>query len=221
MILKSDCIADRLEGIETKTPDRTVSPADPLVIVPSPDLPELRKKGTASVDLHLGTWFSSLRQTRMTHLEVGKRHPESRLTKTHYVRFGSTYVLHPRNFVLAVTLEWLRLPADLSAYVIGKSSWGRRGLIIATATGVHPGFVGSLTLELSNVGELPVAIEPGMQICQLFFHKVKVGPGAQIARSQFACTRKPILGIIERDKLANELAAAHESIPQPPPPIAP
>jgi hypothetical protein len=61
------------------------------------------------------------RQARMTHLEVGVRYPQSRLTKTHYVRFGNTYVRHPRSFVLSATLEWLRLPKDLAAYVIGKS----------------------------------------------------------------------------------------------------
>jgi len=200
MILSSDGLANRLKP----------NGSDRLVIVPSPDIARLRQSGSASVDLHLGTWFTSLRQARMTCLPVGEKHPESRVTRTHYVRFGSTYILHPQSFVLAVTLEWVRLPLDLSAYVIGKSSWGRRGLIIATATGVHPGFVGCLTLELSNVGELPIKIEPGMQICQLFFHTVQVGADPPVSHSQFACTRKPVLGSVERDSLAQQLANAHE-----------
>jgi dCTP deaminase len=114
------------------------------------------------------------------------------------------------------------MPKDLAAYVIGKSSWGRRGLIIATATAVHPGFVGCLTLELSNVGEVPIEIKPGMRICQLCFHSMEQGTSTQLDRSQFACTRRPTLGVVQHDQLAALLAAAHDPRmpidPQPPSP---
>src|SRR5262245_18868742 len=106
----------------------------------------------------------------MSHLDIDQEQG-AQLNKTHYVRFGDKYILHPGSFVFGVTLEWLRLPGDLAAYVIGRSSWGRRGLIIATATGVHPGFKGCLTLALTNVGEIPIAIKPGMETCQLFLHR--------------------------------------------------
>ena len=159
MILKSDRIAKLLQdGAKPET-------EDPLVITPTPpDLTKLAERGSGSIDIRLGTWFMTLRQARMTHLAIDAPGSQVQLTKTHYVPFGSEYYLHPRSFVLSVTLEWIRLPKNLAAYVIGKSSWGRRGLIIATATGVHPGFKGCLTLELSNVGELPIAIKPGMEI---------------------------------------------------------
>ena len=60
------------------------------------------------------------------------------------------------------------------AYVIGKSTWGRDGLIIATAIGVHPNFSGILTLEISNVGEIPIYLYPGLAIAQLFLASVEL-----------------------------------------------
>jgi len=203
MILKSDRIANRLrEGLE---PDAS----DPLVITPSPsDLQALADSGSASIDVRLGTWFMTLRQARMTHLAINSRGSQTQLTKMHYVPFGSEYYLHPRCFVLGVTLEWIRLPQNLAAYVIGKSGWGRRGLIIATATGVHPGFKGCLTLELSNVGELPIAIKPGMEICQLFFHDV-LTDSKEVDKSLFTGFRRPALGKVEPDDIAQRLAKAY------------
>ncbi len=159
MILKSEKIAEMLrlgENPETQ---------DPLVITPKPDLTQLAQQGSASIDLRLGTWFVNLKNARMTHLTIGDGTSSGQLTTTRYVPFGKNYILHPGHFVLSATLQWIRLPRNLAAYVIGKSSLGRRGLIIATATGVHPGFKGCLTLELSNVGEIPIEIKPGMLIC--------------------------------------------------------
>lgn len=201
MILKAEQIASNLT-----LPDDS---SDPLVITPVPDVDALRKTGAASVDLRLGTWFMSLRQTRMSLLNVtdDRNVPvgETKLTKTHYVPFGNEFILHPRCFVLGVTLEWIRLPRDRAGYVIGRSSWGRRGLIIATATGVHPGFTGCLTLELSNVGEIPIAIKPGMTICQLFLHQV-LSTSDKVDRSIFIGMRKPALGSIQLDEVAHRLS---------------
>jgi dCTP deaminase len=98
----------------------------------------------------------------------------------------------------------------LTAYVIGKSSLGRRGLIIATATGVHPGFKGCLTLELSNVGEIPVAIKPGMEICQIFIHETSKEDSENIDRSQFVGSRKPRLGVVTLDTFAQKLSQAQD-----------
>jgi dCTP deaminase len=126
-------------------------------------------------------------------------------TKTTYVPFGQDFFLHPRAFVLAVTLEWVRIPGNLAAYVVCKSSWGRCGLIIATATGVHPGFKGCLTLELSNVGEIPIGIKPGISICQLFLHEVS-STDEHVDSSSFVGTRKPMLRRVQLDEFARKLA---------------
>jgi dCTP deaminase len=97
----------------------------------------------------------------------------------------------------------MRLPSDLGGYVTGKSSLGRRGLIIETAAGIQPGFSGCLALELSNVGEVPIALVPGMQICQIFLHEI--GPDPKFAKSQFAGRRKPIMGSIKPDETLDRL----------------
>jgi dCTP deaminase len=204
MILKSDAIAKLLVEGE--------SAEDPLVITPSPSLEELKDSGSASVDLRLGTWFVTLRQPRMTHLAPEQRAAEYKLTKATYIRFGSEYYLHPNCFVLGATLEWIRLPGKLAGYVTAKSSWGRFGLIIATATGVHPGFSGCLTLELTNVGELPIAIKPGMTLCQLFLHRVEESEDQKLKNSRFAGRRKPHLGRIEMDGLAIKLSKAYGTL---------
>jgi dCTP deaminase len=204
MILKAEKIAELLELGEK------LDTLDPLVITPTPNLSELRKSGAASVDLRLGTWFVKLRQPRMTHLKVDDQEGSSQLTKIRYVPFGDEYVLHPRSFVLGVTLEWLRLPKDLAAYAIGRSSWGRRGLIIATATGVHPGFKGCLTLELSNIGEIPIAIKPGMTICQLCLHQVQSAGSEFIDQNAFVGLRLPTLGRIGLDSIAGKPAKAYK-----------
>jgi dCTP deaminase len=201
MILRAERIAALLgEGEKAES-------TDPLVITPTPDLDVLAKSGSASVDLRLGTWFLNLRHTRMSHLSIEKQGTAAQLTKMHYVPFGQNYFLHPKSFVLAVTLEWIRLPRTLAAYVVGRSGWGRRGLIIATAIGVHPGFKGCLTLELSNVGELPIAITPGTTICQLFLHSADA-TSEEVDKSAFVGYRKPSLGTLQQDEIARLLAQA-------------
>jgi dCTP deaminase len=202
MMLRADKIAQQL-----RMPD---NPDDPLILRPTPNLDELDQSGSASLDMRLGCWFQVFRASRLSHLDVYDKSAtlpnESRLTKHHYVTFGEPFILHPRAFVLAVTLEWIRLPNTLAGYVVGRSSWGRHGLIIATATGVHPGFTGCLTLELTNVGEVPITIKPGTTICQLFLHKVEGLDPKRFAHSRFIGNRRPTVGPIILDNTALKLA---------------
>jgi len=184
-----------------------LSDPDPLVITPCPNVEKLARSGATSVDLHLGSWFITLRRLRTSLLEVidptSPSATEARLAKKHYVPFGERFILHPGCFVLGITLEWVRLKNDLCGFVIGKSSWGRRGLIIATATGVHPGFTGCLALEMTNVGEIPIEIRPGWEICQLFLDRVqpyddKEPHDEHIAPSSFSGKTRPVLGSLGR-----------------------
>jgi dCTP deaminase len=131
--------------------------------------------GSASVDVRLGTEFLQLRRTRGSGLDPKERAQtvvEDMLERL-VVPFGDGMWLHPRHFVLAATLEYLRLPADIGAYVLGRSSWGRVGLIVATAVMAHPGFTGCLTLELVNAGDSPIRLYPGVRIAQLALHKME------------------------------------------------
>jgi dCTP deaminase len=199
MILNSHSIAIALEK-----PDD----ADPLILAPRPDTENLKKTGAASIDLRLGTWFVSTRTTKHPVLEVHEEAAqglsEQLMTTKQYVPFGQDFILHPHSFVLAATLEWIRMPRRLAGYVTGKSSWGRRGLVIETAPGVHPGFVGCLTLELANVGQIPIAITPGTPICQLFFHRVE-GDMTLADQSAFVGRRQPVLGNMKLDAFAAKL----------------
>ena len=203
MILKAGQIAHEINNPQDKD--------DPLIITPTLEIETLRKSGAASIDIRLGCWFLVCRPTRTGLLDVYENPTdvpsEAKLTKSYYVPFGEGFVLHPRAFVLGVTLEWIQLPADRAAYVVGRSSWGRHGLIIATAIGVHPGFTGCLTLELSNVGEIPITVKPGTPVCQLFIHTVQDTESKLVDRSSFIGRRKPTLGAIKLDQTAIRLAS--------------
>ena len=189
---------------------RSAQQGDPtlLSIVPEPDLKRLGKSGSASIDLRLGRWFATMRQSRFSDIKIPDdeegEESEPRLMREYFVRYGERFVLHPSKFVLGITLEWIRLPKSLAAYVTGRSSLGRRGLIIETAAGIHPGFTGCLALEMTNVGEVPISIEPGTPICQVFFHEVDTveeGYGGQ-----FIGRRKPRLGKLKRDRVLESLS---------------
>lgn len=78
--------------------------------------------------------------------------------------------MHPQQFVLGATCEFLRLPSHLGAYVLGRSSWGRLGLLVATAVMIQPGFSGCITLELVNAGDSPIRLFPGLKVAQLAVH---------------------------------------------------
>jgi dCTP deaminase len=183
-------------------------PVESLLIAPRPDVASIINSGAASIDLRLGTWFVTTRLSRHSLMDIYSNEEdcpsEANITSKHYVPFGERFILHPRSFVLAATLEWLRVPAHYAGYVTGKSSWGRRGLVIETAPGVHPGFTGCLTLELANVGEIPIALMPGTQICQLFIHRLESNNFPE-NQSSFNAHRQPRLGQVKLDEFAEKL----------------
>lgn len=206
MIVPLSAIATELE---------TPTPGDPFVLAPCLELPELRESGAAAVDLRLGTWFLSTKTSRQPVLDIyqdsaTKQIPRERdIMRRAYVPIGGSFVLHPRSFVLAATLEWIRMPRRFAGYVTGKSSWGRRGLVIETAPGVHPGFTGCLTLELANVGEIPIVLKPGTRICQMFTHMID-GMGDKAAKSGFIGKRQPHLGeLTPNDDFFDRLVKGH------------
>lgn len=187
-----------------------------LQIVPTPRTEIVSSSPSSSIDLRLGCWFTTFRSTQSSHFNTFKRDSgvssgmiaptAARQEKSHYVPFGRPFVLHPGQFALGVTLEWLRLPTDLSASVSIRSSLSRHGLMLATAMGVHPGFTGCLTLELSNIGALPVEISPGMAICQLFFHQLEIKEKEVLLSGSLAGNRRPVLRPVVADEIALKLS---------------
>ena len=122
----------------------------------------------ASVDVHLDRGFLVFRNSRLPYIDIRKGAEE--LTERVEITDDVPFILYPGEFVLGSTLENIGLPNDLVARVEGKSSLGRLGLLIHSTAGyVDPGFKGHLTLELSNVANLPITLYFGMKIGQLSY----------------------------------------------------
>lgn len=133
-----------------------IEPLDPDDIQPS------------SVDLHLGTRFCVFRNSRYPYIDPTMDQVD--LMDTVDATSEEPFVLHPGEFVLGSTIECLTLPDDVVARLEGKSSLGRLGLLIHSTAGyIDPGWHGTITLELSNVANLPIVLTPGMPIGQVSF----------------------------------------------------
>ena len=125
----------------------------------------------ASVDLRLGSDFRVFRNS--THVAIDPLTHQPDLTEQIIVEEGGAFVLHPGQFALGTTLERVALPADILARLEGKSSLGRLGLMIHSTAGyIDPGWDGQITLELSNVANLPILLHPGMRIGQISFERM-------------------------------------------------
>jgi dCTP deaminase len=122
----------------------------------------------ASVDLRLGDSFRVFHNHRTSAIDL--RDPPQNLTEEVKVEPDEPFVIHPGEFVLGRTLEWVELPDDIVARIEGKSSLGRLGLIVhATAGFCDPGWKGTLTLELANLTRIPIRLYAGLLIAQLSF----------------------------------------------------
>ncbi|MDQ4037537.1 MAG: dCTP deaminase [Actinomycetota bacterium] len=120
----------------------------------------------SSIDVRLDRFFRVFNNSRYTHIDPSVRQDE--LTTLVEPRGEEAFVLHPGEFVLGSTLEVVTLPDDVASRLEGKSSLGRLGLITHSTAGfIDPGFSGHITLELSNVANLPIMLWPGMKIGQL------------------------------------------------------
>ncbi len=138
-----------------------------LVIEPLLD-PETQIQ-PSSVDLRLSSEFRIFKSRVGGAIDPKKDNPEE-FTERVLLKEGESFVLHPGEFVLGATVERVELPDDLVGRVEGRSSWGRLAILVhATAGYIDPGFKGHITLELTNVGKLPVILYPGMRICQISF----------------------------------------------------
>ncbi len=128
----------------------------------------------ASIDVRLSDEFIIYRPTQVSCLDP--RDPQTLVAASQrlHVPYGDAFVLHPGEFGLGSTIEEVAIPHDLVATVDGRSSIGRLAVVIhATAGFIDPGFQGQITLELSNIGPIPVKLYPGMRVAQLVFHELK------------------------------------------------
>jgi dCTP deaminase len=152
-------LSDRTIRSEIEAGRIVIDPFDEGLVQPS------------SVDVRVDARFRVFHNGRYPYIDV--RQPMPDLTELVEVKNGDPFILHPGEFVLGQTLERVTLPDDLVARLEGKSSLGRLGLLIHSTAGfVDAGFSGNLTLELSNVANLPITIYEGMPIGQISFMRM-------------------------------------------------
>ncbi len=138
----------------------------------SPSLPP-EQFGSCSVDFRLGPEFSVFEHSRHAYIDLREKTSIQELMRTVMVQPGEAFVLQPHEFVLAITEETLELDDDVLGRLEGRSSLGRIGIIVHGTAGLFdPGWRGKATLELSNLGRMPVALYPGMRICSFTFEQV-------------------------------------------------
>lgn len=139
-----------------------------IKIIPKPDL--ATQLGSCSIDLSLGNSFRIYNQSSVAVIDPNDSTLMDKLTSIVTVKEDSAFILHPGEFALGVTYESLVLPDDITARLEGRSSIGRLGVIIhSTAASIDAGYRGQITLELANMGRIPVKLYPGMRICSISF----------------------------------------------------
>ena len=134
--------------------------------------PELQLQ-PASIDLRLSDEFIVYKPAQLKSLDP--RRPETLTAATEKIAIPTdeAFILHPGEFALGSTIERVAIPPDLVARVDGRSSVGRLAVVVhATAGFIDPGFVGQITLELSNLGRVPVQLYPGMRIAQIVLYQL-------------------------------------------------
>ncbi|MEO7003361.1 MAG: dCTP deaminase [Ktedonobacterales bacterium] len=190
-----------------------------IKIDPAPD-PQTQIQ-PASIDLRLGYDFQTFNYTRQALIDPADPTTFEQLTTIVQLDDDERFLVHPGEFVLATTLEHVEVPNDLVARLEGRSSLGRLGIVIHSTAGyIDPGFKGKITLEVSNLGRIAVALYPRMRICHLAFEEmsspVQFGygekQGAKYQGQQAATVSRLFADAEFRDRRAN--ANKHRSTEQ-------
>jgi dCTP deaminase len=172
----------------------------------TPPLPP-EQFGSCSVDFKLGNEFSIFEHSRHAYIDLRDRTAIQGLMRTITVPDGEAFILQPHEFALAITEEVLELDDDVLGRLEGRSSLGRIGIIVHGTAGLFdPGWTGKATLELSNLGRMPVALYPGMRICSMTFEQLSsrvAVPYRKKVGNKYAGQERPLAS-----KLASETGKA-------------
>jgi dCTP deaminase len=142
-----------------------------IVIKPAPDLKV--QLGSCSIDLRLGSVFRVFEHSRHAYIDPFKKSISDDVTREIKINNKDPFIIQPGDFVLATTVEYIEVPDDLTGRLEGRSSIGRLGVVIhSTAANIECGFRGHITLELANMGKMPVALYPDMRICSISFEQL-------------------------------------------------
>jgi len=142
-----------------------------IKIYPLPDFSEAL--GSCSIDLHLGNEFRVFDRSKCPYIDTRQSFSFEAIMKQVIVLDNQPFIMQPKDFVLAVTREMIDLADDILGRIEGRSSLGRLGIIVhGTASIFDPGWRGKAVMELGNLGNMPVALYPGMRICAFTFEEL-------------------------------------------------
>jgi dCTP deaminase len=142
-----------------------------ITITPAPDFKE--QLGSCSIDLRLGNVFRIFEHSKNPYIDPSKKDYSNEITKEVKVKNGEKFIMQPGDFVLAVTLEKVKIAPDLMGRLEGRSSLGRLGLVVhSTASIFDPGWDGKPVLELGNLGRMAISLTCGMRICAMTFEEL-------------------------------------------------
>jgi dCTP deaminase len=142
-----------------------------ITIEPSDGLE--RRIGPDGIDFRLGHTFLVFERNKQPYIDPRRADTAKGTTRQIVVKTGEPFIIHPHELVLATTLERLSISDDLLGRLEGRSSLGRLGIIVhSTASIFHPGWDGTATMELGNLGVMPVALYPRMRICMFTFERM-------------------------------------------------
>lgn len=142
-----------------------------IKITPPPDL--TKQLGSCSIDFRLGNIFRVFEHSKYPYIDLRAGMDLNELMRKIKVSNDEAFTIQPGDFVLAATLETLEISDDIMARLEGRSSLGRMGIIVHSTAGLFdPGWVGTATLELGNLGRMPVKLYPGTRICAFTFEQL-------------------------------------------------
>lgn len=158
----------------------------------------------SSVDMRLGNEFKVFKVIRKPYIDPKDPEDVSSYMESTIVNPGEAFIIHPNEFALATTNEYVKVPDNLVARVEGRSSMGRLGVTMHVTAGfIDPGFEGKITLEISNIGAMPVALYPGQRVCQIVFETMttpsEIPYGHPTRNSKYMGQVKPESSRIKQD----------------------
>lgn len=172
-------------------------------LVVSPILDPASQIKDCSINLRLGLKIVTPRLSEHKSIDPKhlSEHEVGKFQRMRQLSFGEEFIIHPRRLVLASTFEFISLPHDICGFVLSRSSYGRLGLVVATAIFVHPNWKGCLTLELVNEGELPISLNSGAPVAQLILQNCDSVTGKKLIDVPLSPKFKKAMSEKERIKI--------------------
>lgn len=170
----------------------------------TPKIDPKTQLGSCSVDLRLGKQFRVFNHSTVAYIDTANSKMSADMMREVDLRKGQPFILQPGDFVLATTIESIRIADDLIGRLEGRSSLGRLGIVVhSTASIFEPGWDGVVVMELGNLGRMPVALYPGMRICSMTFEQLSspaLVPYSKKKTAKYIGQKTPLASRIGQEK---------------------